>query len=52
MNDAKYIGVDVASATISVAVWDSSGNLVMEAILAMKAETILQLIRDLRAVCT
>ena len=33
MNDAKYIGMDVHAATISVAVRDSSGNVVMEATL-------------------
>ena len=44
MNDAKYIGMDVHQATISVAVRDSRGNLVMEAILETKAETILQFI--------
>ena len=48
MNDANYIGMDVHQATISVAVRDSSGNLVMEAILETKAETILQFIRGLR----
>src|ERR1700675_492516 len=47
MNDAKYIGMDVHQATISVAVRDSRGNLVMEAILETKAETILQFIRGL-----
>jgi hypothetical protein len=31
MNDAKYIGMDVHTATISAAVRDSNGNLVMEA---------------------
>ena len=36
MNDAKYIGMDVHQATISVAVRDSRGNLVMEAILKRK----------------
>jgi len=35
MNDAKYIGMDVHQATISAAVRDSRGNLVMEAILEM-----------------
>jgi hypothetical protein len=40
MNDAKYIGTDVHTATISAAVRDSSGNLVMEATLETKAETI------------
>jgi hypothetical protein len=48
MNDAKYIGLDVHQATISVAVLDSSGKLVMEAILETKAETILQFIHGLR----
>ena len=48
MNDAKYIGMDVHQATISVTVRDSRGNLVMEAILETKAETILQFIHGLR----
>ena len=37
MNDAKYIGLDVHQATISVAVRDSDGKLVMEAILETKS---------------
>ena len=41
MNDTKYIGLDVHQATISVAVLDSAGKLVMEAILETRAETIL-----------
>jgi hypothetical protein len=48
MNDAKYIGLDVHPATISVAVRDCDGKLVMEAILETKAETILQFARGLR----
>src|SRR5215468_4123100 len=48
MNDAKYIGLDVHQATISVAVLDSAGKLVMEAILETKAETILQFLRGVR----
>jgi hypothetical protein len=40
VNDAKYIGLDVHQATISAAVLDSTGKLVMEAILETKAETI------------
>jgi transposase len=47
MNDAKYIGLDVHQATISVAVLDAAGKLVMEAILETKAETILQFIHGL-----
>jgi|SRR4030095_3512578 hypothetical protein len=41
MNDAKYIGLDVHQATISVAILDSAGKLVMEAILETKSATIL-----------
>src|SRR5215469_5187320 len=48
MNDAKYIGLDVHQATISVAVRDSAGKLVMEAVLETKAETILQFLRGVR----
>jgi hypothetical protein len=33
MNSEKYIGMDVHQATISVAVMDSSGKLIMEYIL-------------------
>jgi hypothetical protein len=33
MNDAKYIGLDVHQATISVVVLDSAGHLVMESII-------------------
>jgi hypothetical protein len=46
MNDAKYIGLDVHQATISAAVLDSSGKLLMEAILATQGETILQFIGE------
>src|ERR1700686_3683920 len=37
MNQEKYIGMDVHQATISVAVMDSSGKLIMECILETKA---------------
>ena len=42
MNQEKYIGMDVHQATISVAVLDSSGKLIMECILETKAATILE----------
>ena len=48
MNDAKYIGFDVHEATISAAVRDCAGKLVMEAILETKAVTILQFVGGLR----
>ena len=47
MNEAKYIGLDVHQATISVSVLDFSGKLQMEAILETKAETVLQFVHGL-----
>jgi len=47
MNDAKYIGLDVHQATISAAVLDSDGKLLMESILETKAATILQFVHGL-----
>ena len=48
MNSEKYIGLDVHQATISVAVMDSSGKVVMESILETKAATILEFFAGLR----
>ncbi len=48
MKQEKYIGMDVHQATISVAVVDSSGKLVMECILETKAATILEFLDGLR----
>src|ERR1035441_3466021 len=48
MNDVKYIGLDVHQATISAAVLDCTGKLVMEFVLETKATTILQFIHGLR----
>ena len=48
MNQAKYIGMDIHHATISVAVMDSAGKLIPESILETKAATILQFIDGLR----
>jgi hypothetical protein len=48
VNDAKYFGMDVHSATI-LAVRESSGNLVMEPALETKAETILEFVHGLGA---
>src|ERR1700681_4453042 len=47
LNDAKYIGLDVHQATISVVVLDGTGHLVMESIIETKAATILQLLHGL-----
>ena len=48
MNHAKYIGMDVHKETISIAVMDCAGKLVMEPIIETKAATILQFIQGLR----
>ena len=48
MNSEKYIGLDVHQATISVAVVDSSGKLLMESMLETRAATILQFFAGLR----
>ena len=48
MNSEKYIGLDVHQATISVAVLDSTGKLVMESILETKAATIVEFFAGLR----
>src|SRR2546427_6599258 len=48
MNGDKYIGLDVHQATISVAVLDSAGKLLMESVIETKAATILQFIQGLR----
>ena len=47
MNNKKYIGMDVHQASISVAVRDSAGKLVMESIIETKATTIREFIRGL-----
>jgi len=48
MSSEKYIGLDVHQATISVAVMDSRGKLVIESILETKAATILEFLAGLR----
>ncbi len=48
MNQEKYIGMDVHQATISVAVMDAQGKLIMECILETKAATILEFLHGLR----
>src|ERR1700747_2446667 len=48
MREEKYIGMDVHQATISVAVVDVHGKLIMECLLETKAATILEFIQGLR----
>jgi len=48
MNQEKYIGMDVHDASISVAVKNAQGRLLMECVLETKAATILEFIQGLR----
>ena len=48
MDTAKYIGMDVHKETVSIAVLNSSGKLVMESIIETKASTIVQFFQGLR----
>ena len=48
MSSEKYIGMDVHQATISVAVMDSTGKVIMESILETKSSTILEFLGGLR----
>ena len=48
MSQEKYIGMDVHQATISVAVMDAGGKLIMESLLETKAATIVDFIQGLR----
>ena len=52
MDSEKYIGLDVHQATISVAVTDSTGRIIMESILETKAATILEFFAGLRGTLT
>jgi transposase len=48
MNSIKYIGMDVHSESISIAVRNSVGKIVMEWVIETKASTILQFLDGLR----
>ena len=49
MSQEKYIGMDVHQATISVAVMDAGGKLIMECLLETKAATMVEFIEGLHA---
>jgi hypothetical protein len=49
MSQEKYIGMDVHQATISVAVMDAGGKLIMECLLETKASTSLS--KDCKGLC-
>jgi transposase len=48
MSQEKYIGMDVHQATISVAVMDAQGKLLMECVLETKASTIVEFLQGLQ----
>src|SRR5258705_717776 len=48
MDNRKYIGMDVHQASISIAVSDAAGKVLMECIIETKAATVLELIQGLR----
>jgi transposase len=50
MSQEKYIGMDVHQATISVAVMDAAGKLIMECLLETKAATIIEFIQGLQGI--
>jgi hypothetical protein len=47
MGSAKYVGLDVHKDTISIAVMNSAGKLIMESIIETKGFTILQFFQGL-----
>src|SRR5712692_7476757 len=48
MDNRKYIGMDVHQASISIAVSDGAGKVLMECIIETKAATVLEFIQGLR----
>ena len=48
MNNTKYIGMDVHRESISIAVMNSAGKIVLECVVETKASIILQFINGLR----
>ncbi len=48
MNSIKYVGLDVHRDTISVAVLNADGKLVMQSVIATRASTILEFLQGLR----
>ena len=48
MLNTKYIGMDIHKETISIAVMNAAGKVVMECVIETKANTVLQFIHGLR----
>ena len=52
MNSSKYIGIDLHKDSISVAVRNPAGKIVMESLIETKAGMILQLSTGCAGICT
>ena len=52
MTSAKYIGLDVHKESISIAVRNAAGKIVMECVIETKASTILQFFAGCAESCT
>ena len=48
MKSVKYIGLDVHQATISIAVLDAHGKLLMQSVIATQASAILDFVHGVR----
>jgi len=48
MESVKYVGLDVHQATISIAVLEANGKLVMQSVIATQASTMLDFIQGIR----
>jgi hypothetical protein len=48
VNGTKYVGLDVHTATISIAVLSYEGKLIMESVIEAKGTTVIQFIEGLR----
>jgi hypothetical protein len=48
MDNKKYIGLDVHQATISVAVMNEAGKVMMDSVIQTKANTIVEFMQGLR----
>jgi len=52
MNSSKYIAMDVYKDSISIAVRNAAGKIVMESLIETKASMILQVIAGCAGICT
>ncbi len=51
MNSTKYIGMDVHKESISIAVMNAAGKIIVECVIETKASTMLQFIQGCAGMC-